>query len=104
MRGVADCRRRREQRLDLGGQATRRHSGLRLHLDRVELPDLLEEPLRGRLVEDGERDAAQRDVGGVLRDPRDPEMLDGAVNLDADPIADGDVLLVGSGLVDDHLV
>ena len=72
--------------------------------DLVEPPFLLEEPLRRREVEAGERRAADREVGAELDDPGDPEALDGPFHLDADLVADPEVLLVRDAGVDDDLV
>src|SRR5207249_6465826 len=101
--GGANRGSRRQYLLDLSGQPARRDAGLRLDLNRVEVSHLLEKTLRGRLVEDRESDAAQRDVCRVLGYPGDAELLDRPVDLDADLVADTEMLLVGRPPVDHDL-
>ena len=76
---------------------------LRGGLHRVELALLLQERLRGRDVEDRERGAAERAQIAVPRDSDDLELPGGAEGRDADPVADGETLLVGNPLVDREL-
>ena len=90
--------------LHLGDELLRRDAGLRGDADLVELADLVEEALRRREVEAGERRPADRGHGAVARDPRDPERLDRSPRLHADRLADLEVLLPGRRLVDDELV
>ena len=73
-------------------------------LHRVELALLVQERLGGRDVEDRERGAAERAQIAVPRDSDDLELLGGAEGRDADPVADGEVLLVGNPLVDRELL
>ena len=76
-----------QQRLDLGDQVRLLDAGLGLDADRVELPDLVEELLRGRLVEDREGRAADAHVR-ELGDAGDRNICARAERLDADPVAD----------------
>src|SRR6185312_9961680 len=68
------------------------------------LSHLVEEPLRGRRVEDGDRRAADRLYGRERDDSGDAELVLGASRGDADRVADREVLLVGSAVVDRNLV
>ena len=68
---------------------------LRPHRDLVELPLLVEDPLRRRQVEAGERRAADRRDRAEPEEAGDAETLDRPVALDADHLAEVEVLLVG---------
>ena len=100
----SDLRVRRKDLLDLGDQLVIRHVRLRGHRDLVESADLLEQPLRRGQVEAGERGAADRQAGAELDDARDPQAPDRPFGLHADRLADREVLLRRSLLVDDDLV
>ena len=76
---------------------------LRGGLHRVELALLVQERLGGRDVEDRERRPAERAQVAVPRDSDDLELLGRAEGRDADPVADGEALVVGDSLVDREL-
>ena len=95
--GVAELLRMRRR-------APRARRRLRGGLHRVELALLVEERLRGRDVEDGERRAAERAQIAVPGDPDDLVLPGGAERRDADPVADGELLLVRDPLVDRDLL
>src|SRR6476659_4735895 len=73
-----------------------------LDADRVELAGLVEELLRGRLVEDREGRATDADVR-ELGDPADPHLTGRAERLNADPVADVEAVARGRRLVDHDL-
>ena len=98
------CARRGQDLLDLRDELLVVTPGLAATRDLVELARLVEQPLRGREVEAGERRAADRRDRAEPDDPGDPQLLDGALGLDADRLADLEVLLVRGRLVDDDLV
>src|SRR5207245_2205735 len=102
-RGVARLRRRRQQRLDLADERRRLDAALRLNADDVELAGPLQQPLRRRQIERGDRRAADRDAR-ELDDPRDPEVLHRTAALDADRVADLEVLARCGVAVDRNLV
>src|SRR5204862_7721087 len=99
---AADDLRVGEERLDLREQGARVDAGLRLDADRVERAHLVEELLRGRLVEDGERRAAYAHFW-ELGDAGDRELPRRAERLRADPVADVEPLAARRRLVDDDL-
>ncbi len=100
----SDLRVRREDRVDLREQLLLRRVGLRRDGDLVQLPFLPEESLRRWQVEAGQRRAADREPGRELHDPRELEPLHRALRLDADDLADLEVLLGRGLLVHDHLI
>ena len=71
--------------------------------DRVVLPALAQQSLRGADVEDGERRAADRVLLAVLGHARDRELARWAVGGDADLVADAVSVVLGRALVDDDL-
>ena len=99
------CAVRREDRLHASAGSRRpRRSGFGGDRDLVELALLVEEPLRRRQVEAGERRAAERRGRAERDEPGDLQLLHRALRLDADRVADVEVLLVGGALVDHDLV
>ena len=95
----------RQQRADLAcTSCAGRGAGLRGDVDLVELALLVEEPLRGREVEDRHRRAAERRDAADLDDAGDAESLLRAACDDADRLADREVLLAGGVGVDRDLV
>ena len=95
---------RRQDLRDLGDEPRGRDAGLPGDADLVELAVLAEQLLRRRQIEAGERRPADRADGAELDDARDPEVLDRALDLDAERRADLEVLLARGRLVDDDLV
>ena len=93
-----DLRVRREDLVDLRSSSCCVVFGLRRDGDLVQPPFLPEQALRRRQVEAGERRAADREPGRELHDPRELEPLHRALRLDADDLADLEVLL-GRGLL-----
>ena len=89
---------------DLRRELRRRHARLRLRANLVELPDALEEPLRGRQVEARERRAAEARRAAEVDEPGDGHPQRRPVRLHADRAADQQILLVRGRLVDHDLV
>ena len=89
---VSTCAVGGQDRVDLVDELRVRDVGLRGDGDLVELADLLEQTLRRREVEAGERRAADREAGAELDDARHAHLLDRALRLDADRLADSEVL------------
>ena len=94
---------RRQHLLELLYECLVRDSGLRRYGDLVELAFLVEDALRRREVEARQRGAADGRNRAELDDSGDVEVLNRAGTLDADGVADLEVLLVGGRLVDDDL-
>ena len=101
--GRLHLRRLGEERPDLARELRLRHAGLRADADQVELALLAEQPLGGREVEDRDRGAGDRVDGAEADDPADPVLLDRAVAVGADRLADLQLLGLGGGLVDRDL-
>ena len=94
----------RQDRLDLLQELLRRDARLGGDPDLVELALLVEEPLRGREVEPDSVAPPIELTDPNLTSPEIRERLDGAFDLDADRVADREVLLVRGRLVDYDLV
>ena len=93
-----------EDCLDLVHELGVRDVGLGRDGDLVQLTGLLEETLRSREVEAGERRAANRETRAELDDAGHAHLFDRAFRLDTDLLADLEVLVAGGLLVDDDLV
>jgi hypothetical protein len=94
----------RKDLLDLLQQRVIRDARLRRHRDLVELPRSVEQLLRGRQIETGQRRAADRRDRAELDQSRDAQPSNRSLGLYADRLADLEVLLVGGRLVDHDLV
>jgi hypothetical protein len=95
---------RRQDPADLGCELRRSHAGLGLRANLVELADALEEPLRGRQVEAGERGAAEARRSAEVDEAGDGHAERRPVRLHADRLADVQILLASRRLIDHELV
>ena len=89
--------------LDLADSCSRRDPGFAAR-GSGRAAALVEERLGRRQVEAGERRAAEARRAAELHEPGDAHPLHRPVGLDADRVADLEVLLAGGRLVDDDLV
>ena len=91
------------ERLERAHELLRRDAVLPRRPDLVEPAGFPEQRLRGRDVEDRERQLADRVEAGEPRDAGDREFPDRAARRDADPVADGQVVLLSGAGVDRRL-